>query len=437
MIKESPFFELSKNSYLKNVVYLVTGASVAKIFVIIITPILSRIFTPDQFGALGIFTSILGFLALGSTLSYSRAIILPKSNYESKYIYSLSIVILTVYCLIVGIVLFHFSTPISQILNIPELLLPLKYLTPILYLYGLYDLLDHYFTRQKQFKTISRVRIIRSVLISCFQLLAGILGMLSYGLIVGFALGVSITSILFFYFLYKNYKYNHLHSLKNLIKNNAIFIKIIKKYKDFPLYSTPSNLLSKGSGTAIPILLTIFFSPYVTGLYWFTRRIIMLANDTIVRSIRQAISQKASELINSKRNIYNLLVKNTLFLIGIWTPVVIVIILFGPYLFEIVFGESWYDAGVYARYLVIMGITEFGRAPALEMVYVLKLQKDQLYFEIISTIVRIGSIYVGAIFSDPLLAIILLSVCTFIIYLINIIYVGIKCRRNNLESSES
>jgi len=69
-----------KSEFSRNVLTLMTGTTIAQAIPIAISPILTRIYTPEDFGVFALYMSVASLLAVVDTGSYEHAIILPKKD---------------------------------------------------------------------------------------------------------------------------------------------------------------------------------------------------------------------------------------------------------------------------------------------------------------------------------------------------------------------
>lgn len=53
-----------KSEFSKNVLTLITGTTIAQAIPIAISPILTRIYTPEDFGVFALFVSLVGFISV-------------------------------------------------------------------------------------------------------------------------------------------------------------------------------------------------------------------------------------------------------------------------------------------------------------------------------------------------------------------------------------
>ena len=74
---------LSNGEFTRNVITLVKGTTIAQAIPILISPILTRIYSPSEFGILAIYISLLSILSVISTGKYELAIMLPDDEEEA------------------------------------------------------------------------------------------------------------------------------------------------------------------------------------------------------------------------------------------------------------------------------------------------------------------------------------------------------------------
>ena len=77
----------------------------------------------------------------------------------------------------------------------------------------------------------------------------------------------------------------------------------------------------------------------------------------------------------------------------------IILALFGPWLFSFVFGPAWYEAGVYARILSFMVYFHFIILPLGRMLEIFERQRDGLIFNIIRLIMSLTVFGISKIFN--------------------------------------
>ena len=81
------------SEFRNNIIKLFSGTVIAQALPLAISPILARIYTPEEFGLLTIFLSI---LTIGNTIvtaKYEVAIYLPRTDKAARYVVKLNLLI--------------------------------------------------------------------------------------------------------------------------------------------------------------------------------------------------------------------------------------------------------------------------------------------------------------------------------------------------------
>ena len=71
-------------------------------------------------------------------------------------------------------------------------------------------------------------------------------------------------------------------------------ISLVKRYRDFPIFSTFAFVINQASREVPLLLLAIFYSPVVTGLYGLAMRVINMPMTLIGFSISRVFLQRAT-----------------------------------------------------------------------------------------------------------------------------------------------
>jgi lipopolysaccharide exporter len=397
------------------VLVVFSGTVVAKVLAVVAAPVLARLFAPEDFGVFGLFTSFVSVLVFAGSMGYSRAVVLPRSDRDAAGLLWLSAGILLTVTTIAGSLMWLLRKEIAQAVNAPAIAPLLGWIPAVLLATGGYQIFEMWSSRRKRFGQLASANISRSVGTVGTQLSAGFAGFAGGGLIGGVAIGQAIGAGVL--------------GIQQCRRDSAMLKRglhwgriraLASRHRDFPLLSLPSNLLYSGANAAIPVLLSLFFGPAVVGLYWFGHRLIALATESLGQAVRRVFYQRASELHNAGQSVHRLFVRNTfmLFLLGV-VPVLLIVIA-GPPLFEFVFGSEWREAGVYARWLVVMGLALFLTAPATELIYIFELQRWLLVLGVLQFVAKVSSIVLGGLVGSAQLAIILLSGSMALIYCVHI-----------------
>ena len=275
-----------KSEFNQSVLKLVSGTGLAQLIGIAVSPIITRLYSPSDFGQFGLYVSIIAILSVGVSGRYEMAIMLPKSNRKASQLLALCLVLIVLFTglLALCICIYHFL--FAEIKPIGKWL----YILPIgVLLRGLYNTLTNWTNRQKKYSALSIAVILQRISISSTQLLVGFLIAASiWGLIAGQIMGVMV-SVLFLGGLV-------IKTNKSFIKQwNLVSIKkIAKAYKNFPQFSMASGWLNTLSLEIPVLLLSFYFDANEVGYYILAKQVVQLPLGIIGQGVGKVFFQQAS-----------------------------------------------------------------------------------------------------------------------------------------------
>ena len=203
-----------KSEFNRNILTLMTGTTIAQAIPIAISPILTRIYTPEDFGIFAIFlaiTLIIGSIANGR---YELAIMIPKKDEDAINIFALGFIITTSISLLLLVLVLIFQKYFIFLLKNEEIGVWLYFVPISVFFFGIFNILNYFNNRKKNYKDISNANILKSIVAAIIQLSIGFIQQGATGLISG-----QIISQFF-----ANTKL-----LKNIIKDKVLISKITKK----------------------------------------------------------------------------------------------------------------------------------------------------------------------------------------------------------------
>ena len=176
------FLSLVKSTGVRNFAKLLSANVVAQVIGLIVYPILTRMYAPEDFGLLNLFLSIGGVLAIISTAEYYYAIVLPKDDRDADAVLGVGLVWLVGTTLLVTLTVL-FARPISLLFKSPDLA-NYYWMMPIyVFTMGAWNLLNYWYIRYKKYNPISRYQISQNLLSAGGKLGLGSMGMLQSGMI--------------------------------------------------------------------------------------------------------------------------------------------------------------------------------------------------------------------------------------------------------------
>jgi O-antigen/teichoic acid export membrane protein len=409
MLSKAKILSRFKTDFGKNVLVLLTGTGIAQAIPILISPILTRTFSPHEFGVFGLYMACASILSVFSTGRYDLSIIEPKHDRVARMLMLLSLYLSLAFSILIFILVLFFNSFFTQILSEPDIQIWLYFLPISVLTISFYSVFSYWMNRKKMYKDMSINRVVSSTSVSTFTLLIGLSKIITGGLIIGYILGQFVTIIL----------------LKNKILKNDYKLNLKRKYvtmKSFvhyPKYLIPATLASELSG-ALPIfMVTKFFSSSITGFFSFANRVTALPISFIGNAIGEVYRQKAAEEYALNGNCKELYLKTIkkLFLIGL-IPFTI-LFFFGETLFAFVFGPEWAEAGKIAKYLSFLIFFQLLSTPLAYTITLNKSQKIDMLLQFLRAIFSVLAIFLGYKFNNYLLSIMFYSIVFSLYYILH------------------
>ena len=254
--------KLPAGSFARNVVTLMTGTTFAQALMILVAPILTRLYTPEDFGVFALYTSVLGILAVVSCWRYELAIVLPEKDEDAANLLVLSILICFSMAALTLLLVALFRTTLANLLGAPELAPWLWFMPLSLIAAGLFQVFNYWSTRRKQFKRLAVRQITQSTVISATQIGTGALyPTVNAGGLIGGAILGQLTATGRLAWQIGRDEGPKIRGAFNKLNMKQMLIR----YKDFPLYSSWSGFLNTASAMLPALLLGYFFNPAVVG----------------------------------------------------------------------------------------------------------------------------------------------------------------------------
>lgn len=376
--------KFENRSFGKSVILIAGGTAFAQVLSIIFSPIITRIYPPEQYGVLTAYSALLGLLSISSSLDYQNAIpIAEDDDIAINLIFSSMLILLTV-SLIILVLLIFFGEYLLQIFD-SNILYSYMYFIPLgIVLAGTYNIVLQWGFRERNYKIITRTKISQSIASNFTKVILGLMKSGSVGLIIGTIIGQSAGITSLSTPIIKKRKLLSSISLKQIKY-------VMKRYKNFPIYSAPNNFISVAVGNFPILLLTSMFGTHAAGLFGLANSITNLPTGLIGNSVSQVFYAEAANIGKNEplkiKSIAKKLIKKMAIIALL--PF-LVLFLFGPWLFSFVFGSGWYDAGIYSRILSFMIYFGFIVTPVGRILEIFERQKDSLRFNII----RLSSIVI-------------------------------------------
>lgn len=401
-----------KSDFSRNVLTLMTGTTIAQAIPIAISPILTRIYTPEDFGVFALYMSIASIISVIATGRYEMAIMLPKENEEVKSIVKLIILLLSSIAIFTLLIVFIFNEQITNMFDNKEISNWLYFLPISIFLVGIYQIYNYLLIREKSFQRLSKNKVIVSTTNASTQLAIGVSVGSSFGLLFGNILGY-IVSI---YFIIKSKVVSQYFEL-----NNIPLKKTAKKYGKFPKYDVPSVLVNVIANQLPLIALAKFFSLGVLGFYSLMYKVLMMPISLLSNTILDVFKQRATEDFIKNGNCKDIYVKTFKRLVILGAIPFLLLGVFTPELFAFIFGKNWKIAGEFAQIMTPMFFLKFITSPLSYTFFIVQKQNINLVGQIVLFFLTLIAIYIGVKMNNEYLIVKLFSISYSIMYILYLI----------------
>jgi O-antigen/teichoic acid export membrane protein len=382
---------LPRGRFGRGVLTLATGTGLAQVIVIATSPILTRLYSPSQFGTFAVAMSIVSVLITITCLRYEYAIPLPKDDVTAANVLALSLLILGVVSVLAGIVLWLVA-PWAFGLFGAAALAPYVWIMSLAQVGGgLVSAFTNWAVRTKSFSDIAASRLAQSVGLVSVQAGLGALGAGPAGLLLGDAVGRLSGSSRLVRSAWRG------HSSAFRLVSWAGVTSAAKRYRRFPIFSSGSALLTSLSVQAPVLLLVAAYGTSTGGQFVLAVRICAIPLSLIADAVGQVVVAEAAGMMHDDPAELRTLFRSTTSILAraAIVPAVLVMLL-APLLTGWVFGPAWDEAGLFVAVLVPSYYVAFVIGSTGDLLFVLERQDLHLAREVLRFVLMGGAVPLAA-----------------------------------------
>ena len=407
--------------FFKNVSILASGSVISQAILFAVSPILTRLYTPEQFGNFQLFMSLSLLTGVLVTGKMELAIVLPKSEAEGRRITQTSI-LFSIMASAAGLVIFQLFSPLllknAYFQNHPHWL----YWIPVSNLLGgCISSVLLWIQRKEKYLKNTLVSIAQALLTTVLNIVIAYSSAQQEGLFWAFLLTQFILTLV-------------------LMGGEPLFAefwdwaatrRILKQYIEFPKFMLWSEFLLTVNQQVVPIVFGFLYAPTTVGLFYLAIRILRVPTLVISNAVGNVFKNDAINTFRETSD-FQPLFRATLKRMVVLGIVPFTVLLFAaPAFFTFFFGEKWRLAGTFAQALSVMLFFEFITVPFLPVYIITQKTKLNLFAQSINTIVSLLGIFIGYfMFNDAYYSILFFAGFNIIIYSLNL-FLTYKLAKNN------
>ena len=406
-------------AFARSVATLTLGTALAQALSVAAMPLLTRLYTPADFGFLAVFMAISGVVATAVTLRYETAVLPAKTEQESATVVLLCLVFTVASgALLISASMFLPASALHLLSADDELAtwLPAAVLTGACI--AAMTTAQAWLNRHQKYRQMTGLRIAQSTVIIGLGLIFGTVLRYQQGLILAQVLACAVSAGIALWFSRSAAKCWRRTEFKSVARIHA----------NAPKYLLPTALLDTITIQLPVVLIASWFGQEMAGQFSMAWRVLMLPMGLIGSAVGQVFLQRFAQLQEQPQTARHLLIKTwqTLFFLGLAPTVVI--IFFGEPLFQWALGESWGDAGRIASIMAPMLLAMFISSPTSGTYVILGLQRYSLLFGVATFLYRISCLFLGHSIGEFLIA---LKIWVVIDIFVIVLYQKIALQKTN------
>jgi O-antigen/teichoic acid export membrane protein len=389
------------------------GTAGGQLIGLLISPLLSRVYSPTDFGIFIVIFALSSTLGTIAALRFELAVPLAVSEGEAHSLVMLGFVCSAATAVVGSAVVLAFGERLTSFLHRPELMPWLRFVPLLAALLAVFMVLNQLAVRHRRYAAIGRRSLWQSGVMVTTQSATGLAGLQPGGLMLGMAVGqaAGVLSLLPGAGLGSpvGREARKWHSVK----------RALRRYRRFPLVLAPSGLINV-LGLQLPVLVLAYaYGSEVAGWLGLAQRVVGIPVTILGTAIAQVY---LGELAEMRRGGFpraaSLFDRTTRQLLLASAPIALVLLLLGPTAFTWVFGAPWRTSGEYAQALALGLAAQLVAAPLSQTLIAFQRPYLQLSWDLGRLVVAGGGVICCALAGgSPLIAVWTLSIALVASYL--------------------
>jgi O-antigen/teichoic acid export membrane protein len=377
---------------------------VGQAILLLSSPLLTRLYTPDQFGLLAVYSGTITILSVFATLGYDSVIPLPRRDDIAASALALSLLCVAVVSTLCAVGLEFGGAYIARVFDTPELI-DVAWLIPLgVAGIGSLTAITQWNVRRQRFRIVARVKVIQAASQTGIQILSAGTPIATFGLILGSLIGQTAglgSSI------------RRCYEIDASLIHHVTWKRVgflARYYWKFPTLSIWGSMAYSANNHAPAIIMFWMFGLSTSGFYMLAQRIGMMPVLLLSTAMNQAIYRTLATSKKKPQQVGQAVVEPIRMMMSIVIAPAILAATIVPYAMGVVFGSTWEEAGYYLRWMAPW--------PAITLIFgvmspvpsVMGLQKMAVFFQVSSLTAGLGAMVLFGDLWGPVAAIAAFSI---------------------------
>jgi O-antigen/teichoic acid export membrane protein len=319
---------------------MMAGTALAQLVPIAVSPLLSRLYTPEQFGTFGLFSTIVGLAAVLATGRYELSIMLPKRDVTAAHLGVFALCLAVAVLTVGAYALWLFPERASGLFGDRNLKPWISVLPASSLAMAVLQVFNYGLTRVGMYGTIAISGVLQQIGMAVVAVGFGLWLPSSNWLIGGFLTGQAIA-------LAWQVRYTILPLWAGTRDGWTALWEAAWQHRKFPIFNLPYSFLGNFSAGFLLLGFSAFGYLDVTGYVHLSRRILYIPAYFLSASLGQVYFQYASQNLG-KPELEKLTIDLLASIGRVCAGPFVLFLYWSGNLLELVNGPSWRAAGPYA-----------------------------------------------------------------------------------------
>lgn len=365
---------------------LAKGSVVSSLILLILTPLITRMYTPEDFGYYGLLLSLSSIVSVGLFLRLEFSL-KNRKDYELKKFIPAVFFIVTFATSIIAVVIIYYVLKFGDFeLNDDNGFITSSLLVVFLaWLYSFHYVLTIFSSRLEFYKEINQSKILRNLSLGSAQISLGYLHPSFISLIISecFARFIAL------YIVFKKINISFVFSKKYIRR-------FINGGKEYILFSTPASYINAVTINILPIFTSSFYGATKAGVVFLITKLVAVPISLLGQSLSVSYVGKISTKLEEKDylDIHRAIKKMIVYLSLSSTLIFLIFSLFLKYYSSLIFGDEWGDIANIFIYLIPAYISQVTFSSFSQSLNVFGMQKIQLLWDFVRLPIIVFSLYI-------------------------------------------
>ena len=375
---------------------MVSGNLLAQLIALAAYFVLTRIYSPDDYGLFNIFYSYIEVFIILSTCKYELAVVVADDEREAAAVSRFALRLNTVVSLLLLTVALVLWLCEALPGNFGQLGWMVLLIPPMVFFCGtsrIYSFLYNRFHRYRQIALSENVNAGSGALL---KITLGLLGMTPAGLPVGTVLGQAASNL--------NYRLR-LHSLALPSTTAADGKAAARKHSNFRRFVATKDFVNTFSANLPFLWLALYFNRAEIGLFGlaltFTRQPVLL----LCAAFERVLYARGAEAVRQRQPLSGLVWRFLLIVNAVALPAAIAAWFLAEPVFAFGFGARWQGCGVYVQAVIPWILLTLTANSLMFVANIFSTQRTEFFFNLAQLLLRVVALYIGIRMGSFLLSI--------------------------------